>query len=446
MSDHSTRKRRSRKAAERPKKPYPDFPLTPHPGGAWQKKIRGKIHYFGRWAKRVNGKLVRVEGDGWKEALELYKAQADDLHAGRTPRVEAGGLTVADLCNRFLTAKLRKVESGELGSRMFQEYREITDLLVSTLGKTRLVEDLAADDFEALRAQLAERWGPVRLGNGVTRVKSVFKYGLDNGLIEKPVRYGGEFRKPDKAVLRRHPAQNGEKMLEADELRRLIDAAPVPLRAMILLGLNAGFGNHDCATLSLRALDLDAGWVDFPRPKTGIARRCPLWPETVTAIREALAARPVPKDPADAEVVFLQSSGRRWVRVTDKSRTDNVSVHFTNLMKTLNLHHAGIGFYTLRHVFRTVADAARDPVAIDLIMGHTDPSMGGHYRERIEDSRLRAVAEHVRQWLFDEAPREDGGTAGEPETLSETSEPNDPFDPPRHDEGDARPMLRLFAG
>src|SRR5262245_47239200 len=118
----STRKPRSRKAAGRPKKPYPEFPLTPHASGAWQKKIRSKIHYFGKWARRVNGKLVRVEGDGWKEALELYKAQADDLHAGRTPRVQGGGLTVADLCNAFLTAKLRKVASGELGTRMFAEY------------------------------------------------------------------------------------------------------------------------------------------------------------------------------------------------------------------------------------------------------------------------------------------------------------------------------------
>ena len=114
MPGDSTRKPRRRKAAKKPKKPYPEFPLLPHPSGKWQKKIRGRIHYFGRWAKRVNGKLVRVEGDGWEKALEAYKAVADDLHAGRTPRVQSDGLTVADLCNRFLTAQLRKVESGEL--------------------------------------------------------------------------------------------------------------------------------------------------------------------------------------------------------------------------------------------------------------------------------------------------------------------------------------------
>jgi integrase len=399
MSD-STRKRRHRKAADRPKKPYPDFPLTPHASGAWQKKVLGKTRYFGRWAKRVNGELVRIDGDGWKEALEEYKKVADDLHAGRTPRVQSDGLTVADLCNRFLTAKLRKRESGELGLRMFAEYKETTDLIVAAFGSRRLVGDLAADDFEALRATMAERWGPVRLSNAISRVKSVFRYALDNGLIDKPIRFGGEFRTPGKAVLRRHKAQNGTKILEATELRRLIDGADTALRAMVLLGVNAGFGNHDIASLPLSALDLDGGWADFPRPKTGIARRCPLWPETVAALRAVLAERPAAKDAADADLVFLQRSGRRWVRNTEKSRTDYLCVVFGELLKACGLYRDGLGFYSLRHVHRTVADGARDPVACDLIMGHTDPTMGGHYRERIDDERLRAVVNHVRSWMF----------------------------------------------
>lgn len=43
------------------------------------------------------GVLVRVDGDGWKEALEEYKTVADDLHAGRTPRADPNALTVAAL-------------------------------------------------------------------------------------------------------------------------------------------------------------------------------------------------------------------------------------------------------------------------------------------------------------------------------------------------------------
>ena len=304
MLSNSTRKTRSRKAAGRPKKPYPDFPLSPHPGGKWQKKIRGKIHYFGRWANRVNGKLVRIEGDGWEDALAVYNAQAADLHAGRTPRMTGDGLTVADLCNRFLTAKLRQQTAGELTARSFMEYRQATDLLVGSFGKDRLVDDLAADDFGQLRATMAERWGPVRLGNAMTRVRTVFKFGLDDGLLEKVPRFGSQFKKPDKAVLRRYRAQAGVKMLEADELRRMLDDADVQLRAMILLGVNAGFGNGDVATLPLSALDLDGGWVSFPRPKTGIGRRCWLWPETVEAVRAALAKRPTPKGEA-AGLAFI---------------------------------------------------------------------------------------------------------------------------------------------
>jgi integrase len=181
--------------------------------------------------------------------------------------------------------------------------------------------------------------------------------------------------------------------------------------------------------------------VNFPRPKTGIERRAPLWPETVVALREAIASRPAPKAPADAGLAFLQRSGLRWVRNTEHSRTDNVSVQFCALLKDIGLYRDGLGFYSLRHIFRTVADAARDPVAIDLIMGHTDPTMGGHYRERVEDDRLRAVVEHVRRWLFGEAP--DGGTAGEPEqAAADNSEPNE-ADSNDHE---ARPILRLFAG
>jgi integrase len=476
MSSDSTRKPRRRKDADRPQKPYPEFPLSPHPSGAWQKKIRGKIHYFGRWARRVNGKLVRIEGDGWKEALEEYKKVADDLHAGRKPRLQANGLTLSDLCNRFLTAKLRQYEAGEISARMFEptadpkkpkgEYPATTDRLIALFGGSRLVDDLTAEDFEQLRDVMAKQFGPVRLGNEIQKVRTVFKYSFDSGVIERPVRFGPSFKKPSASVLRRHRAKNGERMLEAPELRRLIDAAagrevktgqadketgkpvtvtlePNPvLQAMILLGLNAGFGNHDVATLPLSALDLEGGWVRFPRPKTGIDRRCPLWPETVQALRATLEKRPTPKIDDAQGLVFVTTRGRPWLV---RGIANPVSVAARALMCKLGLHRGGIGFYTLRHVFRTVADAARDPVAIDLIMGHTDPTMGGHYRERIEDSRLKAVTEHVRRWLFTETPDHDT-TGGPNSTTAEDCDLDEPAEPLEQDDSRGRPRLRLFAG
>ncbi len=405
---------RARKAPDRPTKPYAEFPLTPHASGAWQKKIRGRTYYFGKWGRRVDGKLQRVEGDGWKEALAEYKAQADDLHAGRTPRVaSADGLTVKELCNRFLTAKLRKVEAGEMGVRMFKDYREVTDVLVAGVGLNRLVEDLAADDFAALRASMAKKWGPVRLGNSITRVKSVFKFGFDNALFERAIRYGSEFDKPDRAVLRKHRAKSPARMFDAAEVRALVDGALVAgeggavlvkpdatLRAMILLGVNCGFGNSDCATMTFDGLNLDTGWIDFPRPKTGIARRCPLWPETVAAIRAAVAVRPKPCDSPDCGRLFLSARGNAYIHTTKESHKDLVTIQFTRLLKLLGIHRDGVGFYALRHTFETIGGNSKDQVAVDFIMGHADPSMAANYRERIEDARLRAVVDHVRAWVW----------------------------------------------
>jgi len=296
---------------------------------------------------------------------------------------------------------------------MLADYKETTDVLVDAFAN-RKVDDLAADDFEKLRATMAKRWGPTRLSNSITRVKSVFKYGLDNGLIERAMRFGSEFKKPGKSVLRRHRAKNGAKMLEAHELRGLLNAASPSLKAMILLGVNGGLGNSDCANLPLQAIDLDRGWLDYPRAKTGIPRRCPLWSETVTALREVLAQRPKPEDEVDAHIVFLQANGRRWLRETEKSRRDNVSLHFRKLLADVGIERPGLNFYTLRHVHRTIADGSRDLVACDIIMGHSDSSMASHYRERVDDNRLMAVSEHVRNWLF---PKKDPGQDEAPATI-----------------------------
>lgn len=400
----STPKNRGCKASsDRPKKPYPKFPLTPHASGAWQKKIRGRIFYFGRWGRIRNGKMERLPGDGWKEALELYKAQADDLHAGKTPR-NTKELSLKELCNRFLTVKLRKVESGELSPRTLAEYRLTAARLIAFFREDRLVGDLAADDFELLRADIAKGCGLVRLGNEITRCKSVFMYAAENKLINQPVNFGSEFCKPRKSVMRRHRAASDKKLFAATEIRALLEEAGLEMKAAILLGINAGAGNTDVSNLEFRHLDLKSRWLNYPRGKTGIRRRVPLWEETIEALQAAIASRPTPRDNADKDVVLLTVRGERLVRVTEKSRTDGVTGGFGKLLRKLEINsRKGLGFYGLRHTFATIGLQIGDRDAVKSLMGHAEGDMLSIYDETgPSDERLIAVTDHVRSWMFGE--------------------------------------------
>ncbi len=373
--------------AERPAKPHKDFPLFPHVRGYWAKKVRGKLVYFGKITDDPKGDI----------ALNKWLADKDSLLAGPTPRLQQDGLTLRDLANRFLTAKQHLVDEGALAPRTWLDYHATCDRILGAFGKTRLVLDLAADDFESLRASMSKAWGPVAVGNEINRVRVVFKYAYDAGLIDRPVRYGPGFKRPSRKTLRQARNAKGEKMLEAAQLRKLIEAAPAPLKAMILLGLNCGFGNSDIGCLPVSALDLKRGWHSFPRPKTGIARRCPLWPESIKAITEANVARPTPKDPDNAGLVFITKYGLSWSKET---RDNPISKEFAKLLKANGMHRKGLGFYLLRHAFETIGGESKDQVAVDHIMGHARDDTASAYRERISDDRLIAVSDFVRNWLF----------------------------------------------
>ncbi|RMF93633.1 MAG: hypothetical protein D6741_13510, partial [Planctomycetota bacterium] len=270
MSNSSKRSSRGKST-----KPHPSFPLFKHATGRWCKKVRGKHYYFGRIADDPDG----------QKALAQWLEVKDDLLAGRTPRPRAEGLTLEELANRFLHLKRQRVEAGELSERTWSDYRDTMRIVVSVLGRNRPVASLHPDDFERLRQAFTKRGGPIRVGKLIQQTRSVFRYGYEAGLIDQPLRFGPTFKGPAKHVIRRHRAAQGPKLFSADEIRLMIDTARQPLRAMILLAVNCGFGNSDCAQLPVSAVDLQRGWIDFPRPKTGIERRCPLWPETIESLR-----------------------------------------------------------------------------------------------------------------------------------------------------------------
>ena len=201
----------------RPKKPHQDFPLFRHPRGYWAKKVRGKHCYFGRIADDPTGKA----------ALALWLEQKDDLLAGRTPRANKDGLTLAELCNRFLTAKEQQRDAGDIRPTTFSDYYATCKHLVDTFGKRRLVEDLVATDFQNLRAKLAKRLGPHALSREVQQIRTLFKYGLESGLIERPVRFGPNSRSRRIASFGLIGRKRGARMFEAAQIRTLLPVWPI---------------------------------------------------------------------------------------------------------------------------------------------------------------------------------------------------------------------------
>ncbi len=362
------------------KKKRPEkFPLSEHATGQWRKKVRGVDHYFGTDRDAALAEWLRVK---------------DDLLAGRTPRaIAADGCDLTTLCNHFLTNAKSKRDGGEITSRTFDDYHKSCERILKQIGKSAVVEELRPDDLMKLRRALAKTMNPTSLGNEVGRVRVILRFAFENGLTDKPVRFG-DFKRPAKRVMRRARAKAGPKLFEPTEIHRVLEKAEVQLHAMILLGVNCAFGNADCGQLPAAALDLDGGWIDFPRPKTGIGRRCPLWPETVKALKAALAARQSDTD----TLVFRTRYGRPWFH---DSSQDALSTEFRKFCHAAEIYKHGRGFYALRHTFQTIGDETGDSLATRKIMGHTDGTIGGAYRERFPDKRLQAVVDHVRTWLYE---------------------------------------------
>ncbi|MCP4539193.1 MAG: hypothetical protein GY832_18810, partial [Chloroflexi bacterium] len=119
------------------------------------------------------------------------------------------------------------------------------------------------------------------------------------------------------------------------------------------------------------------------------------------ALKDAIAERPEPEEAAEA-LVFVTDRGTPY-------RSDTLGRDVTTFLATAKIGTTA-KFSWLRHTFRTEADATLDQVAIRLVMGHADPGIDEHYRQRIGDDRLETVADHVRAWLY---PQATGGKGGE---------------------------------
>jgi integrase len=358
------------------------FPLFKHPRGYWCKTVLGKHKYFGKVVDDPSGKA----------ALKLWLQRKDYYLAGlEPPACEDDAISVKYICNKFLAAKEARLESGNLSKRTFDELKEVCEFFMSVVPGGIEAKNLAPQHFEKFLAALQSRYkAPASRGKRVGIIRSVFKYGYDNRLIERPTHFGSEFKKPTAKTYREHRNTIGDRSFSNAEVKALLAVATVQEKAMVLLGLQAGFGNTEISELPKTAINGD--WVQWPRAKTAINRLVPLWKETKSALRAVVA-----QTPNDYPLVFANEKGGK---ISDHRF---VSYMFARLAKRASVDkHV---FYDLRRTFQTISEnhaQQYDLAAIRAIMGHADDAndMSSEYRQNISDERLKAVTDAVRNWLF----------------------------------------------
>lgn len=361
------------------------------------------------WVKKINRKTTWICSDSIAPTPELaddyYERNMTTLWQPPVPTA-ADQLTVADLGDHFLDRKRR----SKIEPRTFDEYAKAVQDFSDMVGADLRLSDLTPLDFAKARVAWAKRFGPDRLKKFVGTIRSMFAWARKPPFRLPEPDYGDEFNPPRKVEFRldrkRHRETHGSRDFTPVEIGRLLGCAAPSPRAMILLALNAGLGNMDVAKLPLSVVDLDDGWVDYARGKTGIDRRFPLWPETIAAIRRVLKLKRYRRGHA-AGLLFVTRQGRCYIEDRESKKSgkllhkDRVSAEFRRVCINANVPQNRRGFYSLRRTFRTIADEHGDQRAAALVMGHEVADMGSVYVQRVSDARLKDLTDHVHSVLAD---------------------------------------------
>ena len=169
------------------------------------------------------------------------------------------------------------------------------------------------------------------------------------------------------------------RMLEQDEITRLLDAAAPDLRQLLLGALMTGARRGELLDLRCRAYDPDTATVRIFQSKTGKVLTQPLTPEGVALFDTLTTGR----DPQAN--IFLRDDGRPWGK-------DDVNKPMAAAVEAAQLE--GVSFKTARATYgKLLLVATRDLELVAKALGHSDSRITRkHYARYLPSELARGVA------------------------------------------------------
>jgi integrase len=295
------------------------------------------------------------------EALNKYYRLA--IGQSTVESQDPGGmefLSVKEMANRFLEAQQANWRNPQATLRCYQDW--LGRFLKDHPGM--IAADLNVEMFANWKISLRQRNFSVEsINHYLNAVRALYRFGEDAGLIAKapPLRRVKNEKRPI-------PGSVEKPLYSVKDVDKLLKTADYQMRAMILLGLNCGFGPKDIEDLAWS--DINGDRVTLPRSKTGVCQTFLLWPETQQVLNnlrenraqlfERLAKRS--RFRTDKGRVFITRFWKPWCK-------DAVSHAFKKLCKA-----AGVpchGFYRLRHCASTAVSLEASPHVQRRFMRHS---------------------------------------------------------------------------
>jgi|GEM_PF-1094816 len=309
------------------------------------------------------GKRIYLGADR-DEALERYHHLALGMNSTPDhpePEKAPGRLMVVkELANRFLASQQANWKVPEMTLRSYTYW---LGRFLKDHPKLRAA-DLTVEMFAAWKISLrCRKYSPQSINHFLTAVRSLYAFAEEVDLMEKIPKL-----KRIKNEKLPPPGSNEKPIYTTKEIHQLIAHADIQLKAMLLLGLNCGFGPKDIQDLTWDHVEGDR--VTLPRSKTGVCQTYLLWPETIDALgnirrhRGELIDRMAKRgrDRADGNHIFITRFWKPWNK-------DSVAEQCRRLCKKADV--PCYGFYRLRHCASTAMSLVTTPHVQRKFMRHS---------------------------------------------------------------------------
>ena len=214
------------------------------------------------------------------------------------------------------------------------------------------------------------------------QVRAILNYGLTHTEDRRDLRHALDLC----AVLTPPVEFSDPAPISPADFQKLLACADGPMRAMLLLGLNAAMHNGEVAATLRRDVDLEAGTLSARRNKTRAPRVAKLWPRTIAAIKAYQAAAP-----QGGPHLFVSRTGRA-------NTAERIRQRFVTLRRK-----AGVGeevtFEGLRDAAYTVAEGI-DAHHAKFLAGHKTGMSDRYVLRQANNPQVEACCAAIEQHFF----------------------------------------------